>query len=50
MKPWLLFALFAVSACSNPMMSTNLTFSPDGMEVNPTLSGKLGGATVTIDP
>lgn len=50
MKPWLLIALFAVSACSSPMVATNLTFGPDGVEANPTLSGKLGGATVTIDP
>lgn len=50
MKPLLLIALVAVSACSSPMVATNLTFGPDGVEVNPTLSGKVGGATVTIDP
>jgi hypothetical protein len=50
MKALLLPALLALAACSQPMLATNLTFGGDGVEVNPTLSGKLGGATVTVDP
>lgn len=50
MKPLLLLVALALAACSNPMLATNLAFGPDGMEVNPTLSGKVGAATVTIDP
>jgi hypothetical protein len=50
MKPWLLFAVLALTACTHPMLATNLTFGTGGVEVNPTLSGKVGGATVTIDP
>lgn len=50
MKPWLLIALLGLSACTNPMLATNLTFGTDGVQVNPTLSGEVGGATVTIDP
>ncbi|MFM7334377.1 MAG: hypothetical protein ACKO2N_03155 [Tabrizicola sp.] len=50
MKPWLLIPLLALAACQNPMLATNLTFGTDGVAVNPTLSGKVGGATVTIDP
>lgn len=50
MKALLLPALLALAACQNPMLATNLTFGTDGVEVNPTLSGKVGGATVTVDP
>ena len=50
MRPLLFLALAAIAACTNPMVATNLTFGTDGVEVNPTLSGKVGGATVTIDP
>lgn len=50
MKVLLLPALLALCACSQPMLATNLVFAGDGVEVNPTLSGKVGGATVSIDP
>jgi hypothetical protein len=50
MNPWLLIVFLAVTACSHPMLATNLVFDGDGVEVNPTLSGKVGGATVTVDP
>jgi hypothetical protein len=50
MKPWLLIAVLALSACKNPVLATNLSFGTGGVEVNPTLSGKVGGATVTVDP
>jgi hypothetical protein len=50
MKPWLLIAVLALAACTDPMVATNLTFGPDGVGVNPTLSGRVGGGTVTFDP
>ena len=50
MKPWILIAALALAGCSQPMLSTNLVFGGDGAEINPTLSGKVGGATVSIDP
>lgn len=50
MKSLVLLALLALAGCSNPLVATNLTFGTEGVEVNPTLSGKVGGATVTIDP
>lgn len=50
MKALALSALLALAACSQPMLATNLVFDGDGVEVNPTLSGKIGGATVTVDP
>jgi hypothetical protein len=50
MKPIVLLALLVLAGCSNPLVATNLTFGPDGVRANPTLSGDVGGATVTIDP
>jgi hypothetical protein len=50
MKALLLPALLVLAACQNPMLATNLSFGGDGVEVNPTLSGEIGGATVTVDP
>jgi hypothetical protein len=49
-KPVLLIALLALSACTSPMLSGNLAFGTEGVSVNPTLSGKLGDATVFIQP
>jgi hypothetical protein len=49
-KALMLIALLALAACSQPMLSTNLVFDGDGVAVNPTLSGQVGGATVTVDP
>jgi hypothetical protein len=50
MHRWLLIAALALAGCQNPMLATNLTVGTGGVAVNPTLSGKVGGATVTIDP
>jgi hypothetical protein len=49
MKALLLPALLLLAACQNPMLSTNLSFGPDGVDVSPALSGKVGGTTVTIE-
>ncbi|MBL9049604.1 MAG: hypothetical protein JNK19_05780 [Tabrizicola sp.] len=46
----LLPAFLALAACTNPMLSTEMTFGNNGVSVNPTLSGKLGGATVSVQP
>ncbi len=50
MKSMVLLVLAALAGCSNPLVATNLTFGPGGVQANPTLSGDVGGATVTIDP
>ncbi len=50
MKALALAALLALAACSQPMLATNLTFGGDGVEVSPALSGKVGGAIVTVEP
>lgn len=49
MKALLLAALLALAACESPMLSTNLVFGEDGVRVSPAVSGKIGGATVTIE-
>jgi len=49
MKALLLPVLLVLAACQNPMLSTNLTFGPGGVDVSPALSGKVGGTTVTIE-
>lgn len=49
MKALLLPALLALAACQNPLLSTNLTFGPDGASVNPALSGKIGDVNVTLE-
>jgi uncharacterized lipoprotein YajG len=49
MKLILLLSLLVLAACQNPMLSTNMTFGPNGVSVKPALSGKVGGATVTIE-
>ena len=50
MKALFLPALLALAACSNPMLGANLCFGPGGAWVNPTLSGEIGNATVTVEP
>ncbi|KAF0137845.1 MAG: hypothetical protein FD152_155 [Xanthobacteraceae bacterium] len=49
MKILFLPTLMVLAACQNPMLSTNLTFGADGIDVSPALSGKAGGKTVTIE-
>lgn len=50
MKPLLMIAVLALSACNNPMLSTDLTFGDAGVSVNPTLSAEVGKSTVSIQP
>jgi hypothetical protein len=44
------FALAALAACTNPTFSTEMAISNDGLSVKPTLSGNVGGATVSVEP
>ena len=50
MKSLLFCALMALAACQNPMFATDLTFGSGGVSLNPTLSGEVGNATVTLNP
>jgi hypothetical protein len=50
MRPLLLAALLALSACTDPMLSTEMQFGTGGVSVKPTLSGQVGGTTVSVEP
>jgi hypothetical protein len=45
-----LAATLVLASCSDPMLTTGLVFTPDGVSVKPTLSGRLGDGTVYIQP
>jgi hypothetical protein len=47
MKPFLLTALLVLAACTNPRLTTGIAIGTDGVAVYPTLSGEVGGATVS---
>jgi hypothetical protein len=49
MKSLFLAALLTLSACTDPTLSTDLTFGPNGVSANPALSGSVGGATVSVE-
>ena len=50
MKPFLLTAFLALAACTNPSLTADMAIGTNGVSVNPTLSGNIGGATVYIQP
>ena len=50
MKPFFLIALLTLSACTDPTLTTAIAIGTDGVWVYPTLSGKVGGATVSVQP
>jgi hypothetical protein len=43
-------ALVALAACTDPTLSADMVIGNNGVSVNPTLSGSVGGATVSIEP
>ena len=50
MKPLLLIGLMALAACTDPTLSADMAFGTNGVSVSPTLSGVVGGATLTLQP
>lgn len=50
MKPVLLLISLSLAACTNPMFGADLRLGAGGVSANPTLSGEIGGATVTVEP
>ena len=48
MKKLALIALVALAACENPSLGIGATISGSGVSVSPTVSGNVGGATVTV--
>jgi hypothetical protein len=49
-KTFLLVFLILTSGCTEPVLSTDMTFGTGGVAVNPTLSGKVGDATIIVQP
>jgi hypothetical protein len=50
MKPMFLIAFLALSACVDPMLSAEMAVGTAGVTVSPTLSGTVGGATLSVQP
>lgn len=50
MKRLGLLTLLALAACTDPTLTTGMIFTPDGVAVVPTLSGRVGEATVFVQP
>jgi hypothetical protein len=50
MRPLFLIALLGLAACTDPRLSTGVVIGTDGVSVYPTLSGEIGGATVSVEP
>ena len=48
MKPIALLAVLALAACTDPQLGIGMSIGNGGVAVSPTLSGNLGGATVTV--
>jgi hypothetical protein len=43
-------ALILLAACTDPMLSAEMAVGTNGVTVKPTLSGNVGGATVSVQP
>ena len=48
MKKLALIAFVALAACENPSLGIGATISGSGVSVSPSVSGNVGGATVTV--
>jgi hypothetical protein len=43
-------AILLLSACTDPMLSAEMAVGANGVSVKPTLSGQVGGTTVSVEP
>ena len=43
-------SLVLLSACTQPMLSADMAISNEGVSVYPTLSGVVGGTTISVEP
>lgn len=46
----LLICLFTVAACSDPRLNAGISIGANGVRVTPSVSGQVGGATISISP
>jgi hypothetical protein len=42
--------LIVVAGCTDPMLSAEMAVGTNGVSVNPTLSGDVGGVSVSVQP
>lgn len=45
-----LLALVLMAACTNPSLNAGIGISASGVRVYPSVSGTVGGATVSVSP
>ncbi|WP_415183315.1 hypothetical protein [Phaeovulum sp.] len=44
------FALLALAACSDPSLHAGVSLDSGGVSVYPAVSGRVGGANITVSP
>ncbi|MDF1620876.1 hypothetical protein [Pseudothioclava nitratireducens] len=50
MKPALILAFLTLAACSDPALHAGISLDSSGVSVYPAVSGRVGGATVSVSP
>ena len=45
-----LLALLALTGCTDPTLNAGFTFGTGGVSITPSVSGRVGGATVSVSP
>jgi hypothetical protein len=45
-----LLLILTLAGCSDPRLAAGIVIGADGVRVAPTLSGRVGGATVSVTP
>ena len=48
MKTAMILTLAALAACTDPTLNAGITIGAGGMAVTPSISGRAGGATITV--
>jgi hypothetical protein len=50
MRTAILLCVLALSACTDPSLTAGFAIGTNGVSVAPIVSGKVGGATVSVSP
>jgi hypothetical protein len=46
----LMIGLAALAACTDPRLNAGISLGPNGLRVVPSVSGQVGGATISVSP
>lgn len=49
-KLFTLGGLLLLAGCTDPTLSAGMVIGPDGLEVQPVLSGTVGGTGISVQP